>query len=77
MRHLTLAAALLIASGFALTSAQAQVNNSQDRMGPKELNGQCKQFISNTHDQTYYIWGACPKQAAAPVVHHTARRHHG
>jgi hypothetical protein len=71
MRHLTLAAALLIAGGFALTSAQAQ-----DRMGPRQVNGQCKQFISNTHDQTYYIWGACPQQAAAPVVHHAARRHH-
>jgi hypothetical protein len=78
MRHLTLvAAALLVTTSFALAQAQPLVNNPQDRMGPKQLNGQCKRFISNTHDETFYIWGECPKQAAAPVVRHTSRRHHG
>jgi hypothetical protein len=77
MRHLVLAAALLAATGFALTPAKAEFN------GPIHVNNQCVQHAGNNHEGLFYYWGACPKQAAAPVeptttrvVRH-ARRHHG
>jgi hypothetical protein len=68
---LTLAAALLVVSSFALTAG------ADDRLGPREVAGQCKRISGNSHNLMYYTWQACPKPAAAPVVRQTARRHHG
>lgn len=71
MRHLTLAAtALVFASTFALAPAKAEFN------GPIQQNGQCRKAVDNSHE-IFYIWGACPKPAAAPVVHHARRQHRG
>jgi hypothetical protein len=68
---LTLAAALLVVSSFALTA------RADDRLGAVQANGQCKRMAGNSHNDMFYIWQACPKPTAAPVAHQTARRHRG
>jgi hypothetical protein len=71
MRRIAIAIAAVAAAGILATAAQADVLAGQSgRQG-----NQCFNFTSPDHvrDSRYGTWGACPKPAAAPVVH--VRRH--
>lgn len=69
MRHISLSVAFVAAIALAgLTPAKAELN------GPVQMQGQCKQRVSNNHNGIFFYWAACPKPASTTITVH--RSHH-